>query len=82
LYFGISDIPSNISAGVSILDIWDRKDMDIDLETKANKCNMSAQRVPLLAGVIQGDKKILCAPDDYSTKTRQIILNSFNYLSW
>jgi hypothetical protein len=28
---------------------------------------------------MQGDKS-LCAPDDYSTKTRKNILNSFNHL--
>jgi hypothetical protein len=29
-----------------------------------------------------GWPKIICAPDDYSTKKRRNILNSFNHLPW
>jgi hypothetical protein len=52
LYFGIFDIPYDIPAGISILDIWRRKGMNSDLEAKANKYSLSAQLVLLLAGII------------------------------
>jgi hypothetical protein len=32
--------------------------------------------------IYTGWSKSLCAPDDYSTKTRKNILNSFNHLPW
>jgi hypothetical protein len=46
VWFEIFDITSAIPAGKSILDMfWGRKDVYSDLDMKANKYNMSAQRV-------------------------------------